>query len=90
MRSSGASARSRCGSGSCPIGGAARVLGLLGLAAGSVLGGMLGAIDLTIPVAGGAVVFVGCCLLAAVAFRGELASEDLTAVVADEVDAELR
>ncbi|MCR2824415.1 MFS transporter [Microbacterium sp. zg.Y909] len=35
------------------VGGAARVLGLLGLAAGSALGGMLGAIDLTLPVAGG-------------------------------------
>ncbi|MCR2824296.1 hypothetical protein NQ160_01995 [Microbacterium sp. zg.Y909] len=72
------------------VGGAARVLGLLGLAAGSALGGMLGAIDLSIPVAGGAVVFVGCCLLAVIALRGDLTADDRSAVGAREVDAELR
>ncbi|MCR2817302.1 hypothetical protein NQ166_00465 [Microbacterium sp. zg.Y1090] len=72
------------------VGGAARVLGLLGLAAGSAVGGMLGAIDLTIPVAGGAVVFGGCCLLAVTALRGELAPDEHTAVAIDEVDAEIR
>ncbi|MCR2816592.1 MFS transporter [Microbacterium jiangjiandongii] len=72
------------------VGGAARVLGLLGLAAGSALGGILGAIDLTIPVAGGAVVFVGCCLLAVTALRGELAPDGGNAVAISEVNAEPR
>ncbi|WP_147916806.1 MFS transporter [Ruania zhangjianzhongii] len=54
------------------VGGAARVLGLVGLAAGSALGGLLGAIDLATPVAIGAAVFVACCLVAAVTLRGEL------------------
>ena len=54
------------------VGGAARVLGLLGLAAGSALGGILGVIDLVIPVAAGAAVFVVCCLVAAITLRGEL------------------
>ncbi|WP_264674005.1 MFS transporter [Planctomonas psychrotolerans] len=52
------------------VGGAARVLGLLGLAAGSALGGVLGAIDLVIPVAVGAAVFVACCLVATATLRG--------------------
>ena len=72
------------------VGGAARVLGLLGLAAGSALGGILGVIDLTIPVAGGAVVFAGCCLLAVIALRGDLTPDDHGAVATREVDAELR
>ncbi|MCH1883558.1 MFS transporter [Agrococcus sp. ARC_14] len=54
------------------VGGAARVLGLVGLAAGSALGGLLGAIHLAIPVAMGAAVFAVCCLLAAVTLRGAL------------------
>lgn len=54
------------------VGGAARVLGLLGLAVGSLLGGVLGAIDLVVPVAVGAVVFAGCCVLATVMLRGDL------------------
>ncbi|MCR2784160.1 MULTISPECIES: MFS transporter [unclassified Microbacterium] len=72
------------------VGGAARVLSLLRLAVGSALGGMLGAIDLTIPVAAGAAVFAGCCLLAAVTLRGELAPDDHSVVAIREVDAELR
>ncbi|MCR2799481.1 MFS transporter [Microbacterium sp. zg-Y818] len=72
------------------VGGATRVLGLLGLAAGSALGGVLGAIDLTIPVAGGAVVFVGCYLLAAVTLRGELTPDDRSVVATREVDAATR
>lgn len=58
------------------VGGAARVLGLLGLAAGSVLGGILGVIDLAIPVAAGAAVFVVCSLVAAITLRGELTPDD--------------
>ncbi len=54
------------------VGGAARVLGLLGLAVGSLLGGVLGAIDLVVPVVVGAVVFAGCCVLATVMLRGDL------------------
>lgn len=54
------------------VGGAARVLGLLGLAAGSALGGILGAIDLAMPIAIGAAVFAACCLVATVTLRGEL------------------
>lgn len=54
------------------VGGAARVLGLLGLAAGSALSGILGAIDLVIPVVAGAVVFVACCLVTTLMLRGEL------------------
>ncbi|MGP5220759.1 MFS transporter [Arthrobacter rhombi] len=52
------------------VGGAGRVLGLLGLAIGSALGGILGAISLATAVAAGAVVFVLCCIVAAIAFRG--------------------
>ncbi|MDL5350930.1 MFS transporter [Microbacterium sp. zg-YB36] len=72
------------------VGGAARVLSLLGLAVGSAVGGILGAIDLTIPVAAGAAVFAGCCLLAAVTLRGELTPDDHSVVAIREVDAELR
>lgn len=51
------------------VGGAARVIGLLGLAIGSALGGTLGMINLAIPIAVGAAVFVACCLVAAVTLR---------------------
>lgn len=54
------------------VGGAARVLGLLGLAVGSLLGGVLGVIDLVLPVVVGAAVFAGCCVLATVMLRGDL------------------
>ena len=57
------------------VGGAARVLGLLGLVAGSALGGILGAIDLATPIALGAAVFVVCCLVAAVNLRRGLTPE---------------
>lgn len=60
------------------VGGAARVLGLLGLTAGSGLGGFLGMIDLAIPVAVGATVFVACTLIAAATLRGELLTEEQT------------
>ena len=60
------------------VGGAARVLGLLGLTAGSGLGGFLGMIDLAIPVAVGATVFVACTLIAASTLRGELLTEEQT------------
>lgn len=56
------------------VGGAGRVFGLLGLATGSALGGVLGAIDLVLPVITGAVVFAACCLLATVTLRGDLTS----------------
>jgi len=51
------------------------VLGLLGLAVGSALGGVLAAVDLVIPVVAGAVVFAGCCVLAAVTLRGDLTAD---------------
>lgn len=54
------------------VGGAARVLGLLGLALGSALGGILGVADLAIPVAVGGAVFAVCCVVAAVTLRGDL------------------
>ena len=57
------------------VGATARVLGLLGLAVGSALGGVLAAVDLVIPVVAGAVVFAGCCVLAAVTLRGDLTAE---------------
>jgi len=57
------------------VGAAARVLGLLGLAIGSALGGVLAAVDLVIPVVAGAVVFAGCCVLAAVTLRGDLTAD---------------
>lgn len=72
------------------VGGALRVLGLLGLAVGSALGGILGTIDLAIPVAMGAAVFMACCLIAAITLRGELTPDDPTAAVIREVDAETR
>lgn len=56
------------------VGASTRVLGLLGLGIGAMLGGLLGSIDLAIPVAAGAGVFVICCVLAAVMLRGQLAS----------------
>ncbi|WP_189052711.1 MFS transporter, partial [Microbacterium maritypicum] len=61
------------------VGGGARVLGLLGLAAGSALGGILGVIDLAIPVAVGAVVFVVCCLVAAITLPRGLTPDAQTA-----------
>lgn len=54
------------------VGAAGRVLGLLGLATGSALGGLLGTIDLAVPIAAGGVVFAICCVVAAVALRGEI------------------
>ncbi|MBF0721286.1 MFS transporter [Sanguibacter inulinus] len=57
------------------VGATARVLGLLGLAVGSALGGVLAAVDLVIPVVAGAVVFAGCCVLAAVTLRGDLTAD---------------
>lgn len=52
------------------VGGAARVLGLIGLAVGSALGGLLGAIDLKIPIAIGAGIFAICGVVAALRLRG--------------------
>lgn len=57
------------------VGGATRVLGLLGLALGSSLGGILGAISLAIPVATASGVFVICTILATVLIDDESASE---------------
>lgn len=57
-------------------GGATRVLGLLGLAAGSALGGVLGAVDLVVPVTAGAAVFACCAVLAVVMLRGDLTPDD--------------
>jgi len=72
------------------VGGGARVLGLMGLAVGSALGGILGVINLAIPVAVGAAVFVVCCLAAVVTLRGELTPDDPTAAVIREAVAETR
>lgn len=52
------------------VGGATRILGLLGLAVGSALGGLLATINLALPVAAGAIVFVACALVAAHTLRG--------------------
>jgi predicted MFS family arabinose efflux permease len=52
------------------VGAAGRVLGLLGLAAGSALGGLLATGGIAVPTAAGAVVFAGCAVLAVVALRG--------------------
>lgn len=53
------------------VGGASRVLSLGGLAIGSALGGVLGSVNLAIPVAAGGIVFLCCCAFAAVALRVE-------------------
>lgn len=58
------------------VGAAARVLGLIGLAVGSTLGGLLGAIDLRIPIALGAGTFAVCCVVAALRLRGIDDSQD--------------
>ncbi|OUE25337.1 MFS transporter [Clavibacter michiganensis] len=52
------------------VGAAGRVASLLGLAAGSALGGALATAGIALPTVGGAVVFAGCALLAVVALRG--------------------
>jgi predicted MFS family arabinose efflux permease len=54
------------------VGAAGRVLGLLGLAAGSALGGLLATGGIAVPTAAGAVVFAGCAVLAVVALRGSV------------------
>ncbi|MHA6750804.1 MFS transporter [Rothia kristinae] len=54
------------------VGGAARVLSLSGLAVGSALGGILGAVDLAIPVVVGGAVFVACCLIATFTVQDDL------------------
>lgn len=47
------------------VNAAARVLGLLGLALGSVVGGLLATVDIAVPVAAGGAVFVVCAAVAA-------------------------
>ncbi|GAB3301360.1 MFS transporter [Pseudoclavibacter terrae] len=54
------------------VGASTRVLSLLGLAVGATLGGLLGSIDLAIPVAVGGGVFVVCCTVAAVTLSGQV------------------
>ncbi|QIS42487.1 MFS transporter [Clavibacter capsici] len=56
------------------VGAAGRVVSLLGLAAGSALGGVLAAAGIVLPTVAGAVVFAGCALLAALALRGTVAA----------------
>jgi MFS family permease len=46
-----------------------RVLGLLGLAIGSIAGGALATIDMTIPIAAGGAVFIACTFLALLLIR---------------------
>lgn len=58
------------------VGGASRVLGLLGLAVGSLLGGMLATISLTLSVTAGAGVFFVCAVVAVLSLRNETPSED--------------
>lgn len=53
------------------VGGATRVLGLLGLAAGSYAGGQLGTINLATPILTGASLFVLCSALAALLIQNE-------------------
>ncbi|MBF4457844.1 MFS transporter [Pseudoclavibacter sp. VKM Ac-2867] len=54
------------------VGASTRVLGLLGLAIGATMGGLLGVVDIAIPVAAGAGMFVVCGLVAAGALRGSV------------------
>lgn len=51
------------------VNAAARVLGLLGLAIGSALGGVLAVVDLALPVAIGGAVFLVCALAAVIVVR---------------------
>ena len=46
------------------VNAASRVLGLLGLALGSALGGLLGVVNLWLPTLAGGIVFLGCAALA--------------------------
>ena len=46
------------------VNAASRVLGLLGLALGSALGGLLGTVNLWLPILAGGTVFLGCAALA--------------------------
>lgn len=52
------------------VGAATKVLGLLGLAVGSALGGVLATIHLALPTAAGAAVFGLCALIALYSLRG--------------------
>ncbi len=52
------------------VGAAGRVVSLLGLAAGSALGGALATSEIALPTLAGAVVFAGCAALAVFALRG--------------------
>ncbi|WP_440694502.1 MFS transporter [Clavibacter nebraskensis] len=52
------------------VGAAGRVVSLLGLAAGSALGGLLATVGIALPTVAGAVVFTGCAAVAAVALGG--------------------
>ncbi|UKF29213.1 MFS transporter [Clavibacter nebraskensis] len=54
------------------VGAAGRVVSLLGLAAGSALGGLLATAGIALPTVAGAVVFAGCAVLAVVALRGSV------------------
>ncbi|MBM7411290.1 MFS family permease [Clavibacter michiganensis] len=54
------------------VGAAGRVVSLLGLAAGSALGGVLATAGIELPTVAGAVVFAGCAVLAVVALRGSV------------------
>ncbi|MDN6133702.1 MAG: MFS transporter [Brevibacterium sp.] len=58
------------------VGGATRVLGLLGLALGSFLGGLLGTISLVTSVATATGVFVVCSILAALIVQDESTNSD--------------
>jgi predicted MFS family arabinose efflux permease len=51
------------------VGAAGRVVSLVGLAAGSALGGVLATSGIALPTVAGAVVFAGCAALAVVALR---------------------
>lgn len=53
------------------VNAAARVLGLLGLALGSLAGGLLATVHVAVPVAAGAAVFAGCAIVAALTLPDE-------------------
>jgi hypothetical protein len=57
------------------VGAAGRVVSLLGLAAGSALGGVLATAGIALPTVAGAVVFAACALLAVMALRRAMGSE---------------
>ncbi len=64
------------------VNAASRVLGLVGLALGSALGGIFALVDLPLPIAVGGAVFVCCAVLAAVVIPNANERSDAAATIA--------